>query len=366
MFTEVITMFSASSIRLSPGFALVAAACLTSSAALAEDFYAGKNVDVIIGYSAGGGYDAYARLVARHMGKHIPGNPTLVPRNMPGGGGRVLAGYMSSVAPKDGTALATVDQSLPLQQALGDPTVRFDTRAFNWIGTPVADNNTLVTWNTSGVKTVEEAKQKEVVMGATGENTSAQYPRAMNFFLGTKFRVIVGYPGGNDINLAMERGEVGGRGSNNWPSWKSTRPDWLRDHKINILVQIGLKKDPELPDTPLLYELASNDQDRASLRLLSTPVAIGRPLFTTPGVPADRVAALRQAFDETMKDEGFVKDAKNENLDVSPESGAELQKIVGEILSTPKPAIDRLAQAIAPQAGEGAKAKPAKTAGGKP
>lgn len=326
--------------------------CPTVSHAEPVDFYGGQTIELLIGYSAGGGYDAYARLVARHMGNHIPGHPTLVPRNMPGGGGRVLAGYVENVAPKDGTVLATADQSLPLQQALGDPTVRFDTSKFFWIGTPIADNNTLVTWHTTGVETVEQAKEKPVVMGATGENTSAQYPRAMNSLLGTKFKVIVGYPGGNDINLAMERNEVGGRGSNNWPSWKSTRPDWLAQKKINLLVQIGLTKDPELPNIPLLYELAKDDESRAALKLLSAPVAIGRPLFTTPGVPSERVAILRRAFDDTMKDPEFLADAKKQNLDISPSSGEELQKVVEQILATPKSAIQRLAAAISPQTGE--------------
>ena len=322
-----------------------------------SDFYAGKTIDVLIGYSAGGGYDAYARLVARHLGNHIPGKPNLVPRNMPGGGGRVVAGYINSVAPKDGTVIATADQSLPLQQALGDPTVRVDTSKFFWIGTPIADNNTLVTWHTTGVSTVDQAREKAVVMGATGENTSAQYPRAMNALLGTKFKVIIGYPGGNDINLAMERNEVGGRGSNNWPSWKATRPTWLTEKKINILVQIGLKRDPDLQDVPLLYELAKNDEDRAALRLLSAPVAIGRPLFTTPGVPKERVEILRRAFDETMKDPAFLEEAKKQNLDISPSTGEELQQVVADILATPKAAADRLNKAIAPQTGEETKPK---------
>jgi hypothetical protein len=177
----------------------------------------------------------------------------------------------------------------------------------------------------------------------------------MNALLGTKFKVIIGYPGGNDINLAMEREEVGGRGSNNWPSWKSTRPLWLKDKKINILVQIGLRKEPELPDVPLLFELGKSEEDKAALRLLSAPVAIGRPLFTTPDVPKERVELLRRAFDATMKDPAFLDEAKKQNLDIAPSTGEELQKVVADILATPKPAIDLLNKAIAPQAGEGQK-----------
>jgi tripartite-type tricarboxylate transporter receptor subunit TctC len=312
-----------------------------------ESFYKGKNLDIVIGYSAGGGYDTFARLVGRFITKHIPGNPTAVPRNMPGGGGRVVSGFMSRIAPKDGSVLATADQSLTLQQALGDKTIQFDNTKFFWIGNPAADNNTLVTTEASGVKTVDDAKQKEVALAATGANTtSEQYPKVMNAMLGTKFKIVNGYPGGNDATLAMERGEVAGRGSNSWATWKFTRPDWIKDKKINILVQIGLQKEEDLPNTPLLMDLASNEQDKAALRLLSAPVAIGRPLFTTPGVPADRVKALRDAFDKTMKDPEFLAAAAQERLDIKPIGGEELQKVVEEIVNTPKPVVEKLVSIV--------------------
>src|SRR5215210_24605 len=250
----------------------------TARADAVEDFYKGKTISFVIGYSPGGGYDTYARLVARFMGDHIPGKPQIVPRNMPGASSRVAAAYIYNVAPKDGTTLATGDQSLSVAQAMGEK-LQFDTTKFIYIGNPSAENNTTVTWHTSPVKTIEDAKKQEVPMGATGGSTSSQYPRAMNAVLGTKFKVITGYPGGNDINLAMERGEVAGRGSNSWASWKATRPDWLKNKKINILVQIGLTKAPDLPDVPLLMDLASNDEDKAVLRLLSAPSTIGRPIF---------------------------------------------------------------------------------------
>ena len=310
------------------------------------DFYKGKTVSLIIGYSSGGGYDAYARLVARHLGNHIPGNPKVVPRNMPGASSRAAAAHVYSVAPKNGTVLATADQSLALAQAMGDAAIRFDTTKFNWIGNPDAENNTTVSWHTTGVTTIEDAKKIELPVGATGGSTSSQYPRVMNALLGTKFKVVLGYPGGNDINLAMERGEVGGRGSNSWASWKATRPDWLRDKKINILVQIGLAKEPDLPDVPLLMDLGSNPDDRTLLRLLSSPVAIGRPIFTTPDVPIERVKALRDAFDATMRNPAFLADAMKANLEISPVSGEQLQKIVADIVATPKPLGQRLAKII--------------------
>jgi tripartite-type tricarboxylate transporter receptor subunit TctC len=310
------------------------------------DFYRGKKIDLIIGYSSGGTYDLYARLVARHLGRHIPGNPLIVARNMPGAGSRTAATWLYNLAPRDGTVLATADQSLALQQAAGDPRIRFDTTKFVFIGNPNVENNTTVTWHTSGIKTIEDAKRREVTMGATGGSTSSQYPKAMNALLGTKFRIILGYPGGNDINLAMERGEVDGRGSNSWASWKATRPQWLAEKKINILVQIGLKKAPDLPDVPLLMDLGSNAEDRELLRLLSASTQIGRPIFTTPGVPAERVEALRKAFDAMLRDPGFLEDAKKANFDIDPATGEAMQKLIAEIVAMPKAQSERLKKII--------------------
>jgi tripartite-type tricarboxylate transporter receptor subunit TctC len=311
-----------------------------------EDFYRGRKIDLIIGYSSGGTYDLYARLVARHLGNYIPGNPTIVPRNMPGAASRTAANFVYSIAPKDGTVLATADQSLAVAQAMGDKRMNFDTTKFIYIGNPNSENNTTVTWHTSGVKTIEDAKRKEITIGATGSGTSVHYPKVMNAMLGTKFKVIVGYPGGNDINLAMERGEVDGRGSNSWMSWKATRPDWLTQSKINILVQIGLNKAPDLPNVPLLTDLAANEQDRAVLRLLSASATVGRPIFTTPDVPADRIKALREAFDKMIKDPAFIEQAKKEHFEIDPVSGEDLQKIIADIVKTPQPVAERLQKII--------------------
>jgi hypothetical protein len=213
-----------------------------------EDFYRGKKIDMIIGYSSGGTYDLYARLVARYLGNYIPGKPLIVPRNMPGAGSRAAANWVYNIAPRDGTVLATADQSLSLQQAAGDKRINFDTTKFIYIGNPNVENNTTAAWHTSGIKTIDDAKRREVTVGATGGSTSSQYPKAMNALIGTKFKIVLGYPGGNDVNLALERGEVDVRGSNSWTSWKATRPDWIAEKKINILVQIGLAKARDLPD----------------------------------------------------------------------------------------------------------------------
>ncbi|HWG07253.1 MAG TPA: hypothetical protein VG271_19795 [Beijerinckiaceae bacterium] len=331
-------------------YGLATAVSLTPAPAMAQqsvaNFYKGKTINLYIGFTPGGGYDAYARLVARFMTKYIPGNPAIQPEQMTGGGSRVATNYVYNVAPKDGTALATADQSLALQQAVGDPTVLFDANKLAWIGNPDSDNNTVVTWYTSGIKTIDDAKKKEVPIGATGFNTSSQYVQALNTIAGTKFKIILGYPGGNDINLAMEKGEVAGRGSNSWASWKATRPDWVRDHKMNVLVQIGLSKAADLPDVPLLMDVATDPTDKAALKVLSAPPTIGRPIFTSPGVPPERVAALRSAFDSVMKDPDFLAEAQKEQLDINPVSGSDLQQIVADIVSTPKATADRLSAII--------------------
>ena len=317
-----------------------------------EEFYRGKSINLVIGYSPGGGYDTYARLVGRYIGNHIPGKPSVVPRNMPGASSRSSTAYIYNVAPKDGTVIGTGDQSFAMQQAMGEK-FQFDIARLIFIGNPLVENNTTAVWHTSGIRTIEDAKRQEVSMGATGGSASSQYPRVMNAVLGTKFRVVVGYPGGNEINLAMERGEVDGRGSNNWASWKGTRAEWLRDKKINILVQVGLRKAHDLQDVPLLMDLATNEEDRVMLRLLSAPSNVGRPLFTTPDVPPERVKALRAAFDAAMKDPALLDEARRSNLELEPVSGEDLQKIVADILSTPPHIAKRLADVIA----EGAEVK---------
>jgi len=330
------------------------AACVLSLAAISSahaqssvaDFYRGKTIDLIIGYSPGGTYDLYARLVGRFLGDYIPGKPRVVPRNMPGAGSRAAASWIYNIGPKDGTVIGTGDQSLAVEQAMGDKGITIDVSKFQYIGNPAVDNNTTAAWHTSGIKTIEDAKTRDVPTGATGGSTSSQYPKAMNALIGTRFKIITGYPGGNEINLAMEKGEVAVRGSNAWGAWKATRADWLRDKKINILVQIGLHKAPDLPDVPLMMDLATNDADRAVMKLLSASVEVGRPLFVAPGVPAERVKALRDAFNTMVKDPVFIETAKREGFDISPSTGEEMQKVVQDIIATPKDITARLQQSI--------------------
>jgi tripartite-type tricarboxylate transporter receptor subunit TctC len=313
------------------------------------DFYTGKTISLYIGFTQGGGYDTYARTVARFLGKHIPGNPTIVPRQMPGAGSLAATNYLYNVAPKDGTALATADQALPVNEFVDDPAVRFHSDQFNWIGNANADVNIMLTWQASGIKTIDDARAREVTMGATAPapNTSALYPRLTNTMLHTKIKIVTGYPGGADIDLAMERGELDGRGSNAWATLKATRPEWVRDQKVNILMQIGLARAKDLPDVPLLTELVKAGDDAALVKLLSATTAIGRPIFSTPNVPADRVAALRRAFDATMTDPDFLAAAQKAGLDLNPSTGEEVQGIVADMLATPKSVSERLKAIIA-------------------
>lgn len=330
-------------VLLSALFAIIVAEPAKANAV--EDFYKGKTINLYVGYPPGGGYDIYARLVARFIGRHIPGNPSLVVRNMPGAGSRTAASYVANVVPKDGLSLGAVHQALALGQAMGDKGIKFDTSKFNWIGSPDADNQVVVTWFTSGVKTIEDAKRREVSMGATANTPSSQYLIAMNLLIGTKFKVVFGYPGGNQINLAMERGEVAGRGSSSWATWKS-KPELLRQHKINVLVQVGFRKAAELQDVPLLTDLGGSPDRRDALKMLSAPTAMGHPIFTSPGVPKERVDALRAAFDSTMKDPAFLAAAEQTQIAVLPTSGQDLQGIVAYILSASEPIKKRLAPII--------------------
>lgn len=321
---------------------LAAGTALRAEEASVEAFYKGKSIDLYIGLTQGAAYDLDARLVARHMSKYIPGRPTIVPKQMTGAGSLRAIAFAANVAPRDGTVLVAPHQAIPLQQAMNDPGLKADLAAFHWIGTPVQENNVLITWHQTGIRTIDDAKLKEVVIGAVGQtSTAAQYPALLNAVAGTKFKIIAAYQGGTEVDLAMERGEVGGRGSANWDAVKA-RPGWIGDKKVNVLVQIGLTKVADLPDVPLLIEFARTDDERAAIRLLSAPSTIGHPLLTTPGVPEARVAALRRAFNLTMKDADFLHEAAKAQRDISPVTGAELQAIVGELVRPPKPVLDRL------------------------
>jgi tripartite-type tricarboxylate transporter receptor subunit TctC len=305
------------------------------------DFYRGKQVSVVIGTSPGNDYDFRARLIARHMGKHIPGEPMLVPRNMPGAGGVNAANWLASIAPRDGTTLHMIMTNMMQAQAVGTHGVQFDTRKFRWIGNTTSSPNVTNSWYTTGVTKIEQVKTKEFILGAPAGTAGVTYGTVMNALVGTKFKIVTGYPGGNEVNIAMERGEVDGRGSNSWASWKSTKPEWLKEKKIIMLVQVGLTRSPDLPDVPLLLELVSNDLDRKLMTFLSAETAISRAVVTTQDVPPARLEALRRAFDATMKDPDFLAEAGKAKMDIGPMTGEESQKIADSIVDTPPEVIAR-------------------------
>lgn len=332
--------------RLSRAVVILASAAIVSPvfADGVSDFYKGKRIDLVIGSPAGGGYDLYARLVGRHMGNHIPGNPSIVPRNMPGAGTLVAANWLYAVAAKDGLVLGSVNATVATDQAKGAEGIQYDARKFLWIGAPAVSNKMLSVLSKTGVRTVDEATRKELVIGAAGATSiSVIFPQVANNLFGTKFRIVAGYPGANDILLAMERGEVDGIGSNS--SWSATRPDWVRDRKINVLFQVGAKRSPEEPDAPLLTELARNAEQKQILEVISGDIAMGYPILTTPDVPAERVAALRAAFDATIRDPAFLSDARNSKLDVDPVSGEELQRTVDKIINVPSEILQKVKDA---------------------
>jgi tripartite-type tricarboxylate transporter receptor subunit TctC len=322
------------------GGTILALAALGSSTPVAAqsvaEFYRGKTIRMVVATSPGGDYDLRARLLARHMGRHIPGEPSIVAVNMPGAVGVQAANWMAAQAPQDGTALHAIMQGMSALQALGGGNVEFDTRKFSWIGNTTDTPNVINSWYTTGIKTIQDVMTKELVVGAPGLATSSvYYPKAINELVGTKFKIVPGYPGGNVVNLAMERGEVGGRGSNSWASWKSTHPEWIKDKKIFILVQIAMRRDPELADVPTMIELANNEADRQVMEFLSADIPISRAYVTTPGTPPDRVEALRRAFDATMKDPLFLAEAAKSNTDINPSTGEESQKFAAMIANTP-------------------------------
>jgi Tripartite tricarboxylate transporter family receptor len=315
------------------------------------DFYKGKQIRFIVRTTVGGDYDHYTRLLARFMGKHIPGNPNIIVVNMPGGGGITAANYMAQVAPRDGTVIGIVSQGLAVDQALGaSPGLKANLKEFGWIANVVYSNQLLVVWHTSPTKTVEDAKNRVTTIGTTGAGSaSVQYPSFYNNVIGTKFKIVFGYPGGQFIDLAMERGEVEGRGTNPYSGWMASKPTWIPEKKIIPLVQAGIEKEPALPDVPLILDLKAKPEDKPLLQFMADSSTVGRPLGTTPGVPADRLAALRKAFDATIRDPDFIATAKKENMEIRPQSADVLQKVIFGILDSPQDVRDRMKVALQPK-----------------
>ena len=322
--------------------ATVLATATGAPAQTPPDFYKGKTVTLFIGFSPGGSYDFFGRLIARHMGKHIPGNPTLVASNAPGAGSFTLANRMFNVAPKDGTALAIISQTAAVEEVLKTPGVQFKSAEFNWIGRATSNIEISLVWHTSKAKTVMDAVNSDIPLASTGAGSPSEgYPKLMNGVLGTRFKMVGPYPGSTDGLLAMERGETDGA-LTSWNSLKTQRQQWIAEKKVNILVQYGLERSPEMPDTPAMVELAKTPEDKAMFAFYVSGGEIGRSLLAPPGTPADRVAILRKAFDETMADPELLDEVHRANLDFFPASGAKVQQIVKDTSSVAPAVVERM------------------------
>jgi tripartite-type tricarboxylate transporter receptor subunit TctC len=302
------------------------------------DFYAARQMKFIIRSEPGSGYDLFSRLVADHIIHHIPGNPTMIPQNMPGGGGLRAANYVGELAPRDGSVLTMVSQALPMDQSLGfTPGLKADLRTFGWIGN-LGDSNLLTyVWHAVPVKTMDDARNRETTIGGTGAGSVTSWlPEVYNRMFGTKFRIINGYKSANDIRFAMERGEVDGYAANPYAALIAASPDIIKNRQISILVQVGTRKEKALPDVPLLPDLARNAQDRAILDFICKSFSVGRPISTTPGVPTERLTLLRTAFDATMTDPAFLAAAKKLGTEINPTNGRDLEALVNELMNAPE------------------------------
>jgi tripartite-type tricarboxylate transporter receptor subunit TctC len=323
----------------------IACAATVARADAVADFYRGKTINLYIGVNVGGGYDFEARLIARFMRAHMPGNPILVPQNMIGAGGIKMANFLYSIAAQDGTAIGMFPNTLIAVQAVGTDGVQYDANRFSWIGSMTASPLTFAAWHTTGVKTIEEARRRELAVAASNKGAiTYTFPRMLNEFLGTRLKIVSGYQGNSTMVVAMERGEVDAV-TNSWDSWKSLNPAWLAEKKINLLVQTEPKA-KELA-IPSVQELARNDDDRQVIALIISGDALGKPLATAPNVPRERVKALRDAFDATMRDPELIKAAAAARIEVNPIPGVALQDAVQRVLATPKHLVDRARSIIA-------------------
>ncbi len=323
--------------------------CVTPPAAAESvaDFYKGRTINIIVGFGPGGGYDLYARVLGRHLGRHIPGRPSVTVQNMDGAGSVRAANYVYASAPGDGTVIAAVDQNSPMYQLLGGAGAQFDAVRMQWLGSIANSNGIVYTWHASGIRTIDDARAREVPLGAPGTTSDSYiYPTIINDLLGTRFKPISGYTGTGQINLAIERGEVQGRGGISWVSLKAGSQTWLEGKKINLLVQIGLRKEPDLPDVPLLNDLVQSADAGKIVELITLPTALGHAHWVAPSVPPERVEALRTAYAATLQDAEFLDEARKLNMETRPQTGAQVDALVKQVAATPKPVIDKTARIL--------------------
>jgi tripartite-type tricarboxylate transporter receptor subunit TctC len=314
---------------------MLALGATKSSAQPVEQAFAGKTITIYVGYTAGGSYDLYGRLISRHLGQHLPGRPTVVVQNMPGAGSLKAANYLYEVAPRDGTALGVVVESTALEQALANPAAQYDAAKFTYVGRVATSNNIFMMWHTAKVQSLAEAKLSTALLAGTGPGSIAEtIPKLTNALLGTRFKLISGYPASTEAMLAMERGEVDGS-SSSWAAVKVAKQDWLNEKKIKIILQTTPERVAELPDTPCLGEIGTTPQDKQVFALYASGSAIGRSLLGPPGIAAERVAALRAGFDAMVTDPDFLADIGKINVELDPLPGAAVAQLVARTLDVP-------------------------------
>jgi tripartite-type tricarboxylate transporter receptor subunit TctC len=319
-------------IALAAHLALSAAGASTAAA----DHYKGKTITIICGYGVGGGYDLYARLMARHLGDHIPGKPSVIVQNMTGAGGMRAANTVYTTAPKDGTVIAATNPTLLMYQLMGGQQARYETGKLQWIGSLDEPNNSIIAWHTSGIRTLDDAKKREVPVPGDGPTSSMSlYPTATNALLGTRFKVIDGYSGSAAGDIALERGEVDARSGASLSSLFAQHADWIRDGKINILIQFGPRRSPRIPDVPLLQDLLASERDRQIAAVIGLPATVGPGYWMAPGVPEEPIATVRKAFEAMIADPAFVAAARQVRLDINPKTGTAVQAAVNAVAQVP-------------------------------
>jgi len=327
-------------------FLVFATLCLASPPAAAQDpvadFYRGKQVTILVGSSAGGSASLYAQALARHMGRFLPGNASFVVQHMPGAGGLVAANTIANTAVRDGTIFAITSRTTAIEPLLGNRNAKFDGRQFQWLGTANVEYTTCFAWHTAVVKTLADTMTTELIVSGTGADaTEVVWPKAANKLLGTRFKIVLGYPGSTEMLLALERGEVEGNCGLGWTFLKLRKADWLKEKKINILFQWSLAKHPDLPNVPLIIDSAKSAEDRKVFEFLLATQEMGRPFFAPPGVPAERVKALREAFARTLKDAQFLTDADKMGIEVQHVGGEAVQALIERIYAAPPEVIAR-------------------------
>jgi tripartite-type tricarboxylate transporter receptor subunit TctC len=347
-------MRAPSASRLSVIGAILIAAALPAASTLAQapdGFFKGRQITFLIGAGAGGGYDVYFRTFGRYLVRHIPGAPTIVPKNMPAASGLAAANTLYTSADRDGATIGAFPNNIPMDPLFGNPGARYDAQKLNWLGSIGKLENVCATWITSPIKTIAQAREREVIVAAAAATSnSAIMPKVLNALLGTKFRIVSGYDPGSGLTLALESGETEGVCGLSWSTMKAARPHWIKDNKLNVIVQLGLTKLPELPDVPSALDLVSDPVKKQVLELILIRQEIGRPVAAPPGVPADRLELLRRAFDDTMRDPEFRAEAEKAQLEIEPLRARDIDALLANAFATPKAIVAQAAELIEPSA----------------